>query len=293
MKSNQRNSFNKGGTPPRRPDGGEVAIPNPFQLVVWVLRKSVLVAERLLVLSRYQFYKTTALHPSQLGVSWPTAWRLSVIACLAFIAMKRDVNVNVGERRNIAHFASMDAMALPISMPVDPAPEMLASTAAKKKSTDTFANAPEDDAETRSIKSYVRRFRKVAKVEMQKYGIPASINMAQAIVESDAGRSLLSRKNNNHFGVKCFSRTCKKGHCSNFGDDSHKDFFRKYNSAWESWRAHSKLIANGKYASLLEYGNDYKKWAKGLKRLGYATASHYDQTLIETIEKYQLNELDY
>ena len=117
--------------------------------------------------------------------------------------------------------------------------------------------------------------------------------MAQAILESNAGRSSLSTKNNNHFGMKCFSRTCKKGHCSNFGDDSHKDFFRKYGTAWESWRSHSKLIANGKYKSLLKYGNDYKKWAKGLKRLGYATAPHYDQTLIELIEKYRLYELDY
>ncbi len=293
MKSNQRNSFNPGGTPPRRSDGGAVALPNPFQLVVWVLRKTALIAERLFVLARYQFYKTTALHPSQLAVSWPTAWRLSVIAALAFVAMKRDVNVSLGEQRDMAHFAAMDAMAIPAGIPLNPAPQTKAAIAAPGEKADFFADAPEDDAETLTVKAYVRRFRKVAKVEMEKYGIPASVKMAQAILESNAGRSLLSTKNNNHFGMKCFSRTCKKGHCSNFGDDSHKDFFRKYNTAWESWRSHSKLIANGKYKSLLKYGNDYRKWAKGLKRLGYATARHYDQTLIDLIEKYRLYELDY
>lgn len=293
MKSNQRNSFNAGGAPPRRSDGGAIALPNPYQLVVWVLRKSVLIAERLLVLARYQFYKTTALHPGKLAVSWSTAWRLSVIAVLAFVAMKRDGSVSLGEQRDLAHFAAMEAMTIPASMPMNPAPEPKAAVAAPAEKADIFADAPEDDAETLTVKAYVRRFRKVARVEMEKYGIPASIKMAQAIVESNAGRSSLSTKNNNHFGMKCFSHTCKKGHCSNFGDDSHKDFFRKYNTAWESWRSHSKLIANGKYKSLLKYGNDYKKWAKGLKRLGYATAPHYDQTLINTIEKYHLYELDY
>ena len=293
MKSNQRNSFNMGGVPPRRSEGSVLAIPNPLQALSWALRKSLFVTERLLVLARYQFYKATALHPSQLALSWSTAWRLSVIALLAFVAMKRDVSVSLGERADRTHFASMEAMTLPASIPINPAPETRAAIAVPEEKADIFADAPDDDAEVRTVKAYVRRFRKVAKVEMEKYGIPASIKMAQAILESNAGRSALSTKNNNHFGMKCFSHTCKKGHCSNFGDDSHKDFFRKYNTAWESWRSHSKLIANGKYKSLLQYGNDYKKWAAGLKRLGYATARHYDQTLIEIIEKYHLYELDY
>ena len=63
---------------------------------------------------------------------------------------------------------------------------------------------------------------------MDKFGIPASITLAQGLLESNNGESRLTTKNNNHFGIKCFSRKCKKGHCSNFSDDSHKDFFRKY-----------------------------------------------------------------
>lgn len=158
--------------------------------------------------------------------------------------------------------------------------------------TELFADEPGDDDEVRKVKSYIRRFKVVALQEKKKYGIPASVKMAQAILESNAGRSKLSNSTNNHFGIKCFSRTCKKGHCSNFGDDTHKDFFRKYDSAWESWRAHSKLIANGKYKTLLKHGDDYRSWAHGLKKLGYATAKHYDQTLINLIEKYQLYKLD-
>lgn len=289
MKSNQRKSFNVGGGPPRRSEGADIALPSAYQLLVWLLRKTVIIVERMFVLARYQFYKTTALHPSQLSISWSTAWRLSVIAVLAFVAMKRDVSVHVGERHNHAYFAAM----VPAELPLNPAPDTKVTATDSETMTDIFADSPTDDAKTLNIKAYVRRFRKVAKVEMEKYGIPASIKMAQAILESQAGRSSLATKNNNHFGVKCFSRTCKKGHCSNFGDDSHKDFFRKYNTAWESWRAHSILLANGKYKSLLKYDKDYRKWAHGLKRLGYATDPNYDQTLIDLIEKYQLYLLDY
>lgn len=157
---------------------------------------------------------------------------------------------------------------------------------------DFFADAPTDDAETRRAKSYIRRFRKVARAEMKKFGIPASVKMAQALVESRAGTSRLARENNNHFGIKCFSKSCKKGHCSNFGDDHHKDFFRIYPTAWESWRAHSLMLTQGRYRKLLDYGTDYRKWAYGLKELGYATDPSYAETLIRTIEEYQLWRLD-
>lgn len=151
---------------------------------------------------------------------------------------------------------------------------------------------PEDE-EGRRTRAYVERFAKIALTEKERYGIPASIKLAQAIIETNAGTSKLATKANNHFGVKCFSRTCKKGHCINFGDDSHKDFFRKYGSAWESWRAHSRMIVSGKYKVLLKLpGDDYRGWAAGLKRLGYATAKEYDGTLIDLVEKYHLYDFD-
>lgn len=140
--------------------------------------------------------------------------------------------------------------------------------------------------------NYVRRYSSVARKEMEKFGIPASITLAQGLLESDAGGSRLSRKNNNHFGMKCFSRKCKKGHCSNFTDDSHKDFFRIYKSVWESYRAHSKLLMGKRYKPLQKYGKDYKKWAHGLRKAGYATDKNYAPKLIAIIEALHLDEFD-
>ena len=155
-----------------------------------------------------------------------------------------------------------------------------------------FAALPSDNDSDKRAKAYIRRFSKVAVTEMHKYGIPASVKMAQGLLESAKGESPLSLNNNNHFGIKCFSKNCTKGHCSNYGDDHHKDFFRNYKSAWESWRAHSEMIVSGRYQKLLDNGNDYKAWAKGLKKLGYATDKQYTEKLIQTIEKYKLYLLD-
>gem|GEM_PF-1532008 len=149
--------------------------------------------------------------------------------------------------------------------------------------------------EEKQDSAYIRRFQRVAIAEMEQFNIPASVAMAQGLLESDGGQSRLATKANNHFGVKCHSRTCAAGHCLNSADDSHKDFFIKYPTAWESWRAHSKLLADkGKrYAELIgDCGNDYQCWAKGLKRKGYATQKAYAERLIGFIKKYQLYRLD-
>lgn len=140
---------------------------------------------------------------------------------------------------------------------------------------------------------YIERFHDIAEGEMQKYGIPASISLAQGLVESRAGDSKLARRNNNHFGIKCFSRRCKKGHCSNFTDDTHKDFFRVFASPWESWRAHSQMLASGRYTKLKRYGRDYRQWAYGLKAAGYATDRTYAEKLIGIIERYELYRFDH
>jgi len=141
--------------------------------------------------------------------------------------------------------------------------------------------------------TYVKRFALVAKAEMEKYGIPASIILAQGLIETNAGESKLSVRNNNHFGMKCFSKKCRKGHCSNFTDDSHKDFFRKYKSAWESYRAHSHLLNAKRYRHLKKLGTkDYKGWAKGLRKAGYATDKRYAEKLINLIETLRLDKFD-
>jgi flagellum-specific peptidoglycan hydrolase FlgJ len=142
------------------------------------------------------------------------------------------------------------------------------------------------------VHDYVRQYGTIAITEMQKYGVPASISLAQGLIESRAGTSKLAKRNQNHFGIKCFSRNCKKGHCSNFTDDSHKDFFRAFKNPWESWREHSRMISTGRYAKLKNHGRDYRKWAYGLKAVGYATDRTYAEKLIGIIEEYELYKYD-
>ncbi len=149
------------------------------------------------------------------------------------------------------------------------------------------------DTKKYNCDKYVNQFKSIATSEMQKFGIPASITLAQGLLESDAGFSSLAKRNHNHFGMKCFSKSCKKGHCSNHTDDSHKDFFRIYKSNWESYRAHSKLLQNKRYKPIHRFGaRDYKNWAYGLKNAGYATDKRYAEKLIKIIEEMKLWQYD-
>ncbi|MBT8231154.1 MAG: hypothetical protein HKN51_00715, partial [Saprospiraceae bacterium] len=152
-------------------------------------------------------------------------------------------------------------------------------------------------AENQSI-DYISQYKDIAISEMHRTGIPASIKMAQALLESGAGKSTLALKANNHFGIKC-------GNSWNGGtfyreDDDYKNgkliksCFRQFNSVSESYIAHSDFLTKQKrYAFLFNYHkDDYKSWAKGLRKAGYATDKKYPQKLIHIIEKYQLYELD-
>ena len=141
--------------------------------------------------------------------------------------------------------------------------------------------------------NYVNHFVKMAQAETEKFAVPTSIILAQGILESNAGGSSLAKNNNNHFGIKCFSRSCKKGHCSNFTDDSHKDFFKIYSSPWQSFRDHSLLLKRYHYRKLFHLDKkDYRSWAIGLQQLGYATDKHYAESLIRTIEDLNLQQFD-
>ena len=144
---------------------------------------------------------------------------------------------------------------------------------------------------TEAEAAYISRFAKVAIGEMNKYNIPASVTLAQGILESNRGQSKLAKKTNNHFGIKCFSKKCPSGHCSNHTDDSHKDFFKIYETAWASYRDHSKLLQKPRYKSLYNSMN-YADWATGLKRCGYATSKTYAADLIRLIESLNLTRYD-
>ncbi|MBO4499664.1 MAG: glucosaminidase domain-containing protein [Bacteroidaceae bacterium] len=140
--------------------------------------------------------------------------------------------------------------------------------------------------------SYIDQYKKEAVRQMNKYKIPASITLAQGLLESDAGRSMLAVEGNNHFGIKCHSDwTGRKVY---YDDDSRGECFRKYKSALASYEDHSLFLVNGsRYASLFDLRQtDYKGWARGLKKAGYATNPQYAEKLISIIELYDLNKFD-
>jgi len=139
--------------------------------------------------------------------------------------------------------------------------------------------------------SYIESFKGVAIEEMNRYGIPASITLAQGIIESGSGNSSLAKYANNHFGIKCTSDWRGKAYYKD--DDKSNDCFRVYKDARESYKDHSEFLKRKRYSALFELDkNDYKNWAKGLKQAGYATNPRYPDMLINTIEKYQLHQYD-
>ena len=139
---------------------------------------------------------------------------------------------------------------------------------------------------------YVGRYEKVALAEMKKYGIPASITLAQGLLESDAGHSDLAQESDNHFGIKC-RRKCRGCTCRNYSDDDIYDMFRVFDSVWESYREHSLLLNGSRYRHLLKLDKtDYKAWAHGLKKAGYATDKRYAEKLIQIIEALKLYRYD-
>lgn len=148
-------------------------------------------------------------------------------------------------------------------------------------------------AQSRTTKEeYIDRYKSIAVEHMERYGIPASITMAQGLLESDAGNSLLSRKSNNHFGIKC--KRNWTGDKVYHDDDAKGECFRSYPSVEASYRDHAEFLdTQPRYDSLFAYGpDDYRNWARGLKAAGYATAPDYAQRLVRIIEEYQLYLLD-
>lgn len=143
-----------------------------------------------------------------------------------------------------------------------------------------------------STEEYISTFSPIAQDEMRDYGIPASITLAQGILESGAGRGALTQRTNNHFGIKC--HTDWGGDFDFHDDDARGECFRKYNHPLYSFRDHSIFLSSRPhYMFLFNYRkDDYKKWAHGLYKAGYATDRKYPQKLIALIERYQLDQYD-
>ena len=142
------------------------------------------------------------------------------------------------------------------------------------------------------VVNYVAQFKNVAMDNMRIYGIPASIVLAQGILESGAGRGDLAVNANNHFGIKCHEDW--RGDTIRHDDDSDQECFRKYDNVSESFKDHALfLTSRGRYSNLFALSKgDYKGWARGLRTAGYATDPKYPNKLISYIERYNLQQYD-
>lgn len=218
--------------------------------------------KRLLVAVKYRFYQFTAGVFDRVRLPW---FKLGAALLILFIVTQKDIQFTVNMRA-------------PLGVADDESRENGATveemSLAKTVSVTGFGSAPAppamEELNKKKVEAYINRFSKVAATEMEKFGIPASIKMAQALYESRAGEHPETRRLNNHFGAPMSEAS--------------------YNSAWENWRAHSIFVA-AEYAQE-SWGYDYKKWARGLENAGYSTAKNYADQLIQLIDDYQLYQLD-
>ena len=154
-----------------------------------------------------------------------------------------------------------------------------------------FLEIPDLWAQKMTADQYINTWRDLAIAEMKRSGIPASITLAQGMLESSNGNSRLAVVANNHFGIKCHGW---EGELIYHDDDHKGECFRHYKNARESYLDHTDfLMGRSRYAFLFEYkSTDYKNWAKGLRQAGYATDPKYPQKLIDLIERYNLHQYD-
>jgi flagellum-specific peptidoglycan hydrolase FlgJ len=170
----------------------------------FILKKIFLSMKKLFVAIKYQFFKLTGGALSGMKLPW---LKIAVVAMLAYLMFEKDFQFTVNMRAPSA-FLPVDEEDNKRS---DVAQMGIAQAVAHhEKARNPFADARDDDAKTKKEKAYIRRFKKTAQEEMKKFGIPASVKMAQGLLESGAGHSGLAKRNNNHFGIKCFSKKCKK-----------------------------------------------------------------------------------
>lgn len=228
-----------------------------------ILRKLLQGLFQIWIALKYQFHRRTAGIFTRIHWSW---YKAGLVVLAIFILTKKDIQFSINMKAPGGTVAQQEKAVRPVSIKEE---RLDLSNAFRLGSGVTVTSVGDLDPE--ATKAYVRRFTKVAQVEMQKFGIPASVNMAQAILESQAGTTEVVRGQNNHFGLKM------KG--------------QQYQSAWESWRAHSILLRND-FPELFELGTAYRKWANGLQKAKYLSDRNYSDKLMEVIEQYQLYLLD-
>lgn len=161
-------------------------------------------------------------------------------------------------------------------------------TDSKKENKEEIVNGV--PVKINSTAQYIALFKTIAQEEMRLYNIPASITLAQGILESNSGKGRLAVEANNHFGIKCHEWTGEKIY---HDDDAAQECFRKYNDSKYSYRDHSLFLQKLRYAGLFKLKKeDYKGWARELRKAGYATDVKYPEKLISLIERYNLDAYD-
>lgn len=234
-----------------------------------------------------------------LAVKYPlyTFATLIIFFCLGTLAMsdKDEAPLPYSEARVISPELEEELQPQIDIVEIEPTPKTLSDKQIKRieKSGAKVRQIKRNDTaptlQFTNPKQFLAKAVPIARKVSRETGVPTSIILAQSMVESGAGSSFLAVNANNFFGHKCFSKSCRKGHCINRTDDTHKDFFVKYASMEASFRAHAQKISSGRYKSLMQYGNNYVRWASGLKKKGYATDRNYSVALVSTIKKYGLD----
>lgn len=231
--------------------------------------------------AKHQLMTTTKSSIQNYFSSRPFPWfRLALVLLFVYAFFQKDLqfNINLGAPNILSEETTTSASKLMVGG----FPQAVKHTTTKTKSAIAHLN-------DQSVETYINRFKRVAIVEMDKFNIPASIKMGQALLASHAGTNSLASQYNNHFAITCNDGT----NCESFQIGNQSAMVKSYQSAWESWRNHSQLLSTSKYAPLKEYKKNYKKWAIGLETAGFSQANNYSQQLIQVIEKYQLYQLDH
>lgn len=226
-----------------------------------------------IVAAKAAFYRNTALQESIKQIPWIP---IGLIVLAGTVLLYKDLNFNINLSAPTGSGGSgLVGGSSVVSQPIS------------NSNSDMLFSGAQDQKN----KSYIRAYSELAVNYHRAYGVPASILLAQALIDSNAGENAAATLNNNHFAIQCHSKNCRKGHCSSLEKGQHKRFYRKYKSVDESWRAHSLMITTGKYRELTN-SKDYQSWANGLEQLGFNEAEEYAKKLIRLIQNYQLGALD-
>ena len=249
---------------------------DPAQAVInWqaLWARILLGGKRVWVATRYLWGKRSASLQAGSGMSFdPVVWRrrwqwaqVGIVAFGIYYVTQRDINFSIHLKAPTGSEILSDKAPGTATDKFSLAQAVSFGGHERKATSAAAATLPSD-----GVQGYINRFQRVALTESEKFGIPAAIKMAQAILESQAGQAVAAQQSNNHFGAAMGSQN--------------------FESAWANWRAHSLLLRE-EYSQLFSLGEDIRSWAEGLERVGYSQDAQYAERLLQIISQYKLNEM--